>query len=106
MYLDERKVVRGGRSAVMLFDLKLLHIGKGTIKINLTTSTIMGKNSADEAIPPHFRLQKNPQTAETQQTRNELIEFIPDVIGKSGHDVKKLGPSIFGMNAKSGMDEG
>ena len=82
LYLDGIKGSRGVLPEVTLFDPIFPQLGKGMSKSSLPTIMITGINAAGEAIPPHFQFQTKAQTEETQQMRNELIEFMLYVRGK------------------------
>ncbi|KAL7549204.1 hypothetical protein ACHAWF_012476 [Thalassiosira exigua] len=97
--------MRGGQPEVVFFYPNLPNPGKGTSKLSKTTTMITGSNAAREALPPHFQFQTDAKADEGQRFRNEMTEWMLNVLGKFGGDAIKLWPCTFGMNSKGGMDD-
>ena len=104
--LDGSKGARGGRPEVIFFDPRFPLVGKETSKSGLTTTMIGGSTAAGEALPPHFQFQTSAQTAEREQMRVDMMQFVPaGIYGHFGNGEEKLWPVTFAMNAKGGMDD-
>ena len=103
--LDGSQGNRGGRPEVIFFNPRFPQCGKGTSKSSLTTTFITGSNAAGEAIPPHFQFQTSAQSGENMKLNNNMMEFVPPIVGKFGHATEREFPCTFGMNEKGGMDD-
>ena len=104
--LDGSKGNRGGRPEVVFFDPRFPQLGRGTSKCALTTTMICGSNAAGEAYPPHFQFQTSAKTDEQKKLRNEMLTYLPTIVGKFGcGEVREDWPITIGMNAKGGMDD-
>ena len=66
---------------------------------------INGSNTFREALPPHFQFMSSAQTEEGRQIRNEIVLYMPNIIGQFGMDEEVSMPVSFGVNEKGGMDD-
>ena len=103
--LDGSSSTRGGRPEVFFFDSNMPRLGTATGKRGKTTTMITGSNAAGKAIPPHFQFQTAATADERQRLKNEMMEWMPMIVGQYGCNKQKHWPCTFGMNMKGGMDD-
>ena len=96
---------RGGRPEIVLHDPRFPMTGKATNKDSLTATLISGSNAAGEALPPHFQFQTAAQSEENMRIHNDMLQWIPNTVGKFGCEKEKQWPCTIGMNEKGGMDD-
>ena len=95
----------GGHSSMSYHDPRLPQVGKPTSKTSQTATMINGSNAFGEALPPHFPFMSSAQTEEGRQIRNEIVLYMPNIIGQFGMDEVVSMPVSFGVNEKGGMND-
>ena len=98
--LDGSQGNRGGRPEVSFYDPNLPRVGKSTSKSAKTTTMITGSTAIGKAIPPHFQFQTAAQSEDNMRICNDMLQWIPNTVGKFGCEKEKQWPCTIGMNEK------
>ena len=79
-------------------------VGKATSKSLLSSTMIAGSNAAGEALPPHIQFAMKAQSLEAMHLDFDVVEHVPQVLGRFGCEEECAWPVSFGQNEKGGMD--
>ena len=96
---------RGGRPEALIYDPRFPMVGKATSKSLLSSTMIAGSNAAGEALPPHIQFAMKAQSLEAMHLDFDVVEHVPQVLGRFGCEEERAWPVTFGQNEKGGMDD-
>ena len=65
---------------------------------------IAGSNAAGEALPPHIQFTTKAHSLEAMCLDFDVVEHVPQVLGRFGCEEECAWPVSFGQNEKGGMD--
>ena len=96
---------RGGRPEALIYDPRFPMVGKATSKSSLSTTMIAGSTAAGEALPPHIQFATKAKSPEAMRLDFDVVEHVPQVLGRFGCEEERAWPVTFGQNEKGGMDD-
>jgi len=96
---------RGGRPEALIYDPRFPMVGKATSKSSLTTTMITGSTAAGEALPPHIQFATKAKTPDAMRLDFDVVEHVPQVLGRFGCEEERAWPVAFGQNEKGGMND-
>jgi hypothetical protein len=105
LLLDGSTTNLGGHPEALIYDPRFPLVGKATCKSSLTSTLITGSTAAGEALVPHIQYQTKAKSNEMMRLDVEVVEFVPQVLGKFGCNKRHAWPVSFGQNKKGWMDE-
>ena len=95
---------RGGRPEALIYDPRFPMVGKATSKSSLSTTMIAGSTAAGEALPPHIQFSTKAKSLEAMRLDFDVVENVPQVLGRFGCEEEHAWPVTFGQNEKQGRD--
>ena len=87
---------RGGRTEALIYDPRFSMVGKATSKSSLSSTMIAGSNAAGEALPPHIQFATKAQNLEAMRLDFDVVEHVPQVLGRFGCEEERAWPVTFG----------
>jgi len=102
--LDGSDGGRGGRPANTITISNAARPGTGQNKSSISSSLMLGSNSAGESMPIHIMFASKAKEEQNYQINPEWILGIPRVRGIFGHEEEKSFPATVTVNPKGGTD--
>ena len=94
---------RGGRPSQVVSDGKMQLGCLRTSKSSVTVTIVCGSSAAGDPVPPHFQFTSTAD-AENMKMKIDIVEHLPNIHAKFGHDdVTEFTPTVAG-NKKGGVD--